>query len=68
MKTPHLAAAFLRLDLAPQLLGFGDTMMMTPTGNVENRRDEAYLAHSYYSGCQCMDRKQSDVGRRDGRD
>src|SRR5215467_12833723 len=25
-------------------------MMMTPTGNVENRRDEAYLAHSHYSG------------------
>src|SRR6516164_799285 len=38
-------------------------MMMTPTGNVENRRDEAYLAQSHYSGCQCMDRKQSDVGR-----
>jgi|SRR5215831_7043395 len=39
--------------------GFGDTMMMTPTSNVENGRDEAYLAHSYYSGCQCMDRKQA---------
>ena len=33
-----------------------------------NQRDEAYLAHSCCSRCQCMDRKQSDVGRRDGRD
>src|SRR5262245_41302960 len=32
----------------------------SPANNVRNRRDEAYLAHSCYSECQCMDRKQSD--------